>query len=601
MNIAAIIHEPKGNLVYPYDENTLHLRIKTEKEDVEKITVIAGDPFDWIFDTKKNEWVFDYTRSSTIEMTKEGSTKYHDIWFAEIKGRETSRIRYAFTLQSGDEKILFGCHTVENLNKNPEKIDDIFNYFNFPYINEEDVYKAPSWVQDTIWYQVTLGSYSDNGNECKDYFCGNIKGMIKKLDYIKKMGFTGIYFNPIFQSDSWHKYDISDYYKIDKSYGTNEEFKQFIDKAHSLGIKVILDAVFNHAGASHPYWQDVVVQGANSPYFNYFYIDGNKPVQYLGDPFDAVKVRNTINYKTFGYCHTMPKWKTSNPEVRKHLIDSAVYWLKEYNIDGWRCDVSNEVSHDFWREFRKEVKKANKDAYIIGENWDDANAWLKGDQYDGVMHYELAYPIWKYIGKKTHDEKQKINIATPTMFKEEMIKALTMYPKNVTKNMFTLISSHDIDRVKNFCSNDMSKVKLMYIIMFTFAGSPCIYYGDEIGMEGKALANRTPMIWNEKLQNKDIQNFIKKIVTLRKKHSSLKAVDVNWLLTDDENNVVIYEKASEVNDEKVIVILNNNENNVEVKLPKKLQDKCFINLFTNDSLKLDNSLKLNAQDFLLLK
>ncbi len=600
MNIPAIIHEPKGNLVYSYNEDTLHLRIKTAKGDVDKIKVVAGDPFDWILDKEKNEWVFDYTRSSKVQMTKEGSTKYHDIWFAEVTGRESARIRYAFVLENEEEKILYGCHTVENLLENPEKVDDIFNYFNFPYLNEEDIYKAPSWVQNTVWYQVTLGSYSNSGDECVDYWAGNVEGMIKKLDYIKEMGFTGIYFNPIFQSDSWHKYDIGDYYKIDESYGTNEQFKEFVDKAHSLGIKVVLDAVFNHAGDSHPFWKDVMEKGTESPYYDYFYIDGEKPYEYCGDPFDAVNVRESINYKTFGYSHTMPKWKASNEKVREHLIGSAVYWIKEYNIDGWRCDVSNEVSHDFWRQFRKEVKKANAEAYILGENWDDASAWLKGDQYDGVMHYELAYPIWKYIGKSSHD-KQKIGVVKATTFKEEMTKALTMYPKHVTRNMFTLISSHDINRVKDFCSGNMKKVELMYIVMFTYAGSPCVYYGDEVGMEGKALDNRTPMVWNEEKQDKNIQTFIKKIVQLRKNHSSFKAIDVNWLLVDDDKDVVIYEKVSEVDDEKVIVILNNNDDNIEISLPTEMKNKTYKNLFTDENINLEKSLKMNGLDYLLLK
>ena len=187
-----------------------------------------------------------------------------------------------------------------------------------------------------------------------------------------------------------------------------------------------------------------------------------------------------LNYRTFAFTPYMPKLNTSNQIMREHLLDVAKFWIEKYDIDGWRLDVSNEVAHRFWRDFRDTVKTAKKETYIVGENWDNSNPWLLGDQYDGVMNYEILIPIWNYFGTNIDNPKY-----SSTQFKYRINKVLTDYPKNVLRSMYNLVDSHDTTRILEICSNNEELVKLPYLFLFTFPGAPSIYYGGEIGLTGK--------------------------------------------------------------------------------------------------------------------
>ena len=214
---------------------------------------------------------------------------------------------------------------------------------------------------------------------------GDLRGIIEKLDYIKGLGINAIYLTPIFQSVSNHKYDINDYRKIDPQFGTKEDLQELVAKAHAMGIRIVLDAVFNHCSMEMKEFQDVLVNGRQSPYYHWFLIDGDYP-----DP-------EQMNYECFASCNYMPKLNTANPETQEFLLDIAIYWIKEADIDGWRLDVADEVSHEFWRRFRKEVKNVKKDCVIIGENWHDAYPYLMGDQYDSIMNYSFTKLVWTIL------------------------------------------------------------------------------------------------------------------------------------------------------------------------------------------------------------
>ncbi|MGN0675734.1 MAG: alpha-amylase family glycosyl hydrolase, partial [Oscillospiraceae bacterium] len=179
----------------------------------------------------------------------------------------------------------------------------------------------------------------------KSFAGGDLQGIYQKLEYLKDLGINAVYLTPIFKSVSNHKYDISDYYSIDTAFGDKEVFRSLVDKAHSLGMKIVMDAVFNHCSENLWQFQDVLKNGKESPYYDWFVITSDNP----------------LKYECFAACKYMPKFNTSNLEVQKFLLEVAVYWIKEFKIDGWRLDVSDEVSHDFWRVFRKTVKEANAD------------------------------------------------------------------------------------------------------------------------------------------------------------------------------------------------------------------------------------------------
>lgn len=584
MNFSSIIHEPKSALSYAYDDNTLHIRLKTAKDDIKKVEILAVDPFNWI-PRNDGTLIYDFDKESVIHvlMQKEQVTKYYDCWFAEVPDITWKRTKYCFILENDSEKYIMGSHDWIPYSEDQSILYNLFNYFNYPYINEEDIYKAPDWVPDTVWYQVFPERFcngsptggrdllpwgSDEMDRFDKKFGGDLLGIIKKLDYIKDVGFNGIYLNPIFKSPSSHKYDTTDYFTIDPEFGDNETFRILVEEAHKRGIKVMLDAVFNHCGYLHPYWQDVLKNGANSRYYDCFYImDPERPLVYgeleEGIPGEAPK--ESLNYRTFAYAQAMPKWNTGNPIAREYLLNVGCYWIEKYHIDGWRLDVSNEVSHDFWIEFRKRVKSINPEVYILGENWDNSYPWLQGDQFDAVMNYELAIPAWNFFRANGKEEKKY----DAQDFQYAISKLLTDYPKHITKNLFNLLDSHDTERILNIVGNNIEIVKLAYIFLFTFPGTPCIYYGSEVGMSGDEHSNRQCMVWEGEKQNIKLSTFIHRLIELRKKHESFKTTEFRWIPLETDSNTVLYKK--ETDQETLYVLIHNEDKPVDLSLPEELK------------------------------
>lgn len=596
MNFSAVVHSSKSRYSYAYDATTLHVRIKTPINEVTAITVKAVDPFNW---SKRDDGVyrFDTHTIQVLEMEYEGATNQHDVWFAEIKNIDTLRVRYGFimTTKEGDN-FLYGCDSVENIDKEPKKGENVFNYFNFPYINEEDIYKSPKWVKDAIWYQLTPTAFSDNGEEAKDNTSGNFKGLIKKLDYIQEMGYTAIYMTPIFEGYSWHLYDTTDYFNVSKKLGGNEDFREFIKEAHKRGIKIMLDAVFNHCGPLHPYWQDVIKNGKNSEYIDCFYIlDKDKPAISVpinpDGTYEDVGSRVDNNARTFAYTLNMPKLNTGNPKMRKHLLEVAEYWVKEFDIDGWRLDVSNEVSHEFWREFRKVVKSVKPDVYIMGENWDDSYPWLQGDQFDSVMNYGFMNVVWGYIAP----EIEKIPKLTASQYKTAITELATKYPKHLTESLFNIVCSHDVDRSLTVCHDNREMVVLFYTLLLTYSGSPCVYYGDEVGISGTEASNRVPMIFDESRQDLNIKNHVKTMIEIRKNNPQLKEIKQEFLLTDDVTNTIIFKKGD------IIVLIYNNEKDGKVTLPDSMKNKKYTDIYNNKTVELTDEIELKAFNFMILK
>lgn len=591
MNFAAIIHEAKSNLAYAYDKETLHVRIKTGKNEVKNIEILAVDPFNWI-PRKDGSGIYDFDIASVykIKMEKEQITRDHDCWFAEIKDIKWRRIKYCFILENDKEKYIYGSHYRHPYTEDKDRLYDLSNYFNYPYINEEDLYKAPDWVENTVWYQIFPKSFY-GGEKSKE---GTLQGIIEKLDYIKEAGFNGIYLNPIFESPSQHKYDTTDYFKIDKELGDNDTFKRLVEEAHRRGIKVMLDAVFNHCGFNHPYWQDVVKNGKKSKYFNCFYVlNPNKPIvagEIINGKPQAV-AREELNYFTFAYTQSMPKWNTSNPIAREYLLKVASYWVEKYDIDGWRLDVSNEVSHDFWRELRKRLKAIKPSLYILGENWDNSYPWLRGDQFDAVMNYEFSRPIWSCF-RLNNKEKMKYSLED---LKVELSRLLVSYPKHLTRNLFNLLDSHDTERFFSLVQKRVELAKLAYLILLTFPGSPSIYYGSEIGMTGGEHTNRQPMIWEEDKQNKELFSLIKKLIQLRKKYKSFRSENLSWIELDGLDNVLSYKKKGR--EEDLYVILNMDEKNKKFSLPEEMRNLKLRDCLEDKELLLDSEIELFPYDY----
>ncbi len=476
------------------------------------------------------------------------------------------------------------------------------NYFNFPYISREDVYKAPDWVKDTVWYEIFPERFCKGEDNKQDLlpwgageevhsehdiyrrYGGDLQGVINMLDYLKEMGFSGIYFTPIFKSPSTHKYDTTDYFSVDPDFGSNDKLKQLIDEAHKRSIKIMLDAVFNHCGGEHPFWQDVLKNGVNSKYADCFYImDRSKPIEVTND-------KEKLNYKTFGFVGDMPKWNTGNEIARDYLLKAAEFWVKEYGIDGWRLDVSNEVSHDFWRAFRQRIKTINPDVYILGENWDNSYPWLMGDQMDAVMNYEFTNPVWNFLGVDPHI----VRSYTPTRFKQAIDALLTSYPRNLTANLFNLLDSHDTPRLLTVCGGNDDIALQAYAIQMTLAGSPAIYYGGEVGLDGDGHNNRKCMEWDEAKQNQKLKQGIKRLIEIRNQYDATKAVELEWIAADDDNGCIAYKKQG--SNHLIYLLLNSSDTPQTLDLPKI----GMVELMSNNQIDTKN-ITLPPHGFAILK
>ncbi|MDO9628361.1 MAG: glycoside hydrolase family 13 protein [Acholeplasmataceae bacterium] len=594
MNKLALWHNAKSEFSYAYDKETLHITVRTAKNDIDNVQIIYGDPFSWGGDQFGNPlWKHD-----KLTMKRRYQTDDFDFYFIEIKPPYL-RTKYAFLLEANQKTFVFGSKRVREVSDESKLYEkfDLSEYYNFPFLNHEDLHHTPSWVKDTVWYQIFPDRFNSSRNlshlkwgklpvHNNEFYGGDLLGVIEKLPYLSDLGITGIYFTPIFLAPTAHKYDTTDYFLIDPQFGTNEDFGMLVNKAHELGIKVMLDGVFNHCGYDHPFFQDVVKNGENSIYKDCFYIDKfpviNFPLNSLGKPINYHGIE--LNLKTFAFTPHMPKWNTSNPIAEKHLLDCIRFWIEKYDIDGWRLDVSNEISHDFLRQIKKVSRQAKKDTFILGENWDSSYPWLHGDQLDSVMNYDLSYPIWKYL-------ENQMDLNT---FKNVVTTYLATTPKNVMENMFNLVGSHDTIRIKRRLNDDARRVKLSYLLMFLSAGAPNIYYGDEIGITGEHDPdNRRCMLWKPNEQDFNFKDFTKKLIQLRETHPSFNDYDYHFI----DSDILMFEKSK--NEDKILVIINNGKQ-IKITVNPLISGE-YTDLFTNKKVRLYDTIMLEEYQFLLLQ
>ena len=495
MNKEAILHIPKSQYAFAYNQKELRIRLRAAKDDLDKVEIIYAVKYNWLTDRKSKQ------------MQKSYSDALYDYYTVTLDVPD-SRIGYIFLLQSGEEKYYY---SEEGLTIEYNHDKSYYNFFQYPYINETDLHKKVDWCDRAIFYQIFvvrfhMGSCSKDRNyidkdwgelpKPKGFYGGDLPGITEKLDYLQDLGINSIYLTPIFQSPSNHKYDTIDYEEVDAMFGTNRDLKELVESAHKRGIKIFLDAVFNHCSYLCKQFQDVLRKGKESVYYDWFMIRGERPVM------------EQVNYECFAACNYMPKWNTNNPEVQKFLLHIATKWIKEYGIDGWRLDVADEVSHDFWRQFRKAVKAAKPDALIVGENWHDSRPWLEGDQFDSIMNYSFTKACLDYFAYEKYSAQR---------FCERLSEILMRNTDQVNEMMLNLLDSHDTERFLTNVGENADKLKCALAVLFFFVGMPCIYYGTEIGTAGGYDPDsRRTFDWDKTHWNMDIYNTVKDLIRLRK-------------------------------------------------------------------------------------
>ena len=443
--------------------------------------------------------------------------------------------------------------------------------------------------------------YRGKGNVWWRKYGGDLQGVRDELPYLRDLGVNAIYFNPIFEADSMHKYDTRDFRHVDDNFGfagdidalrgetddpatwqwtkTDKLFLEFIRDAHAQGFKVIIDGVFNHVGRDHPFFLDVKEKGRDSKYADWFEVTSWQPFHYAA--WDGPD----------GWLPVFRKDAELGlaPGPREHIFAITRRWMDPNGdgdpsdgIDGWRLDVPGDIPHPFWRDWRKLVKSVNPDAYISGEIWTWAQPWLQGDQFDAVMNYRFAEAGQDFF-------VDRATAIPPSRFAQRCYELVQAYPFQVVLVQQNLYASHDTDRLASMFVNpdlpydgrnriqdngpwyDPSKpdatqwkrMKQAVTFQHTFAGAPMTYYGDEAGMWGPDdPSNRQPMIWRDLLPYDDPQiefradlfGHYQRVIAIRRGLEALQLGDFRVIEADDGRGLFVF--CRQLEDQRVYVVLN---------------------------------------------
>lgn len=542
MFLEAIFHQAGGVYAYPTAREQLIIQLKAKKGDLKRVDVVYGDRYSR------------YDTAQQMIMEKYATDHFFDYFRAEIK-LLSKRFAYQFLLNDGQQEIWYNASGFSKL----QPINDPAQYFQYPYITEGDLFQIPQWVNEAIVYQIFPERFS-NGDLTNDpaslqewgehptgeacFFGGDLAGIIEKLPHLERLGVNLLYLNPIFSAPTNHKYDTQDYFQIDPHFGDLEVFRKLVTAAHQRGIRVILDIVLNHCGYEFRQFQDVVLHGKDSKYCDWFYIN------------DFPVSKELVNYETFANdVWRMPKLRTANPEVKEYLLNVAEYWVREFDIDGWRLDVANEIDHVFWREFRQRLKALKPDLYIVGEIWHHAGEFLRGDQFDGVMNYLFRDTILSFFADRqlsVHD------------FHASLTQNRVSYKRQALISSWNILDSHDTERIINRFQGNRQALKLAILFQMTYVGVPLIYYGTEIGLAGGDDPDcRRCMPWDEGLWDDDLFSYYQKLIQIRKEIKALQGGEFKAVYLSEFG---IYGFLRYDHSQRVLIIFNHGVHEQQIEL-----------------------------------
>lgn len=446
--------------------------------------------------------------------------------------------------------------------------------------------QTPDWVKHAIFYQIFPDRFARSRTVLKPdnlepwtarptyhgFKGGDLVGVVERLDYLQDLGIDAIYFCPVFQSTANHRYHTYDYYQVDPILGGDDALKLLLDQAHRRGIRIVLDGVFNHASRGFYQFNHLLENGPASPYVDWFSVHGW--------PLHAYDGHKPPSYSAWWGLHALPKLNTNTPAVREFLWNVGRYWI-EQGIDGWRLDVPSEIDDDnFWREFRRQVKLANPDAYIVGEIWNDARRWLTGDQFDAVTNYLVTRACLGFFAHATFDSELTQNtgygpvpLLDAPAFADAIDHILGLYPQEITLAQLNMLGSHDTPRFLTLARGDATALRLATLFLMTYPGAPCIYYGDEVGMEGgKDPDCRRGFPWPDEdhagpgaFWNVEILHHTRQAIALRRAHPVLCSGSYIRLYAADG----LYVFARHDSQETLVIALNTSRRLARLEIPVK--------------------------------
>jgi cyclomaltodextrinase len=449
--------------------------------------------------------------------------------------------------------------------------------------NADPGISTPDWVKNAVFYQIFPDRFArsektvlPNGIKLQDwdapgdlrgFYGGDLNGVTEKLDYLQELGINAIYFNPIFQATTYHRYNTYDYYRVDPLLGGNEALRKLIDEAHKRDIKIVLDGVFNHCGRGFWAFSHILENGGKSPYLDWFTINDWPLRPYSYDPEQS----STANYEHWSRYPSLPKFNIHNPGVREYILDVAKYWL-EFGIDGWRLDVATEIEDpSFWQDFHRAVKTTNPDAYIVGECWEESMPWLQGDQFDAVMNYYTGWAALKFFGRKSlikaflADHGSRDHVTDGLSLASRMDYLHRLYDPEIIYALQVFIDSHDTGRALYNLGDDKSALKLAVLFTMTVPGAPCVYYGDEIGMSaGTDPYCRETFPWQDEGRwDKELLAHYKAAISLRNENPVFRTGSFQEVYADK----YVYAFTRKLDNNEVVVMFNASQKNKPIQIP----------------------------------
>jgi alpha-glucosidase len=547
------------------------------------------------------------------ELKKVAQNAWGSRWEGRLRLNPSEPVTlYAFKMLVADRQYwLDGTGKIKGFF--PER--DLHFHFNPTY--------APAhWVRSQVFYQIFPDRFADGDSSnnvrdgeylyegkpvvakawgelptraqgAREFYGGDLQGIRQRLSYLQELGITTLYLNPVFASPSSHKYDTTDYYRVDPHFGTNEELARLCEEVRTRGMRIILDAVVNHTSERHP-WFDRHAE--HDPPGAFAHKDApTRDFYVFNDPDDPE------SYAGWYGVRTLPVLDFANPGVRRRVYeaDDAIlrYWMRPpYRIDGWRFDVIHMLGEGegagnnarYARAFRKTLREENPEAYMLGEHFFEATKWLQGDQEDGAMnYYGFAMPVRAFFGSLDHrGHPIEIDAADLDFLLE---RARARIPFEIQLSQLNLLGSHDTARFLTVVKADKALMKCAVTMLFTYIGVPSVYYGDEVGLEGGDDPDcRRTFPWDETRWDTELQTHYQTLIRLRRDRRVLQEGAFLSLHADAD----VFAFARVLQDEVVIVILNRGDETT-VALPvwkTGLRDEHLRSLFNPGYVRVEDGI-----------
>lgn len=628
LNTGALFSDGTKNYRTPAEptaEDDVKVRLRTAKENANKVFLV--------YINQENE-----TRLLTKKL-------YSDSFFDYYEGvipKSENPTEYYFEIVSGKATCVYNRRGVM------KEAAPFYNYKISPG------FATPQWAKGAIFYQIFVDRFC-NGDPTNDvldgeyyyiggssqkvddwnkppatmgvreFYGGDLAGIMSKLDYLQDLGVEVLYLNPIFVSPSNHKYDIQDYDYIDPHYGvivkdegevlphwattnecatkyisrvtdkvnleaSNEFFAQFVEELHRRGMRIILDGVFNHCGSFNKWLDREKIYENESGYEKGAFIEEDSPYNTFFKFYDKDTWPYNTSYDGWWGHDTLPKLNyEESPKLYEYILDIAKKWVSPpYNVDGWRLDVaadlghSSEYNHKFWKDFRAAVKSVNKDALILAEHYGDPASWLSGDQWDTVMNYDaFMEPIsWFLTGVEKHSDEVRPDLKNNyDCFLGAMTHHMSRFHTQSLEVAMNELSNHDHSRFLTRTNGNVGRTQTVgsqaadigvdkgiykegVVIQMTWPGAPTIYYGDEVGVCGWTDPdNRRTYPWGN--EDIDLLQFHKDIIRIRKDYQVFKTGSLKFLY--GTQGVISYGRFT--GNEKIVVAINNNEEPIDIRIP----------------------------------